>query len=725
MSRRGSTLLLVVMLLAIISVLLWTLDRAISSEIRMKYGQIPQWQANIAADSMSTAYLYYLKSGETAGSIPGIDRLKKYLECPVRVRKELVVRDDLPPTFRFQFRADCVINMKARNTAGFIYFRQNYTDYLLSSSSDMILAGIPQQSRFFIGPVFAGGNLILRDGGHQFFVRPSWQTTAILAMKKIFFFDQWKDYREKLKETVKQTGSMTVEEKKMADKEKELLAKVSRLIEPIYVGTADFKIRTDSPLKKVTSRLFLNEEWEKIQKGGESPLIKTGLPEATRLSPPAFGPMFTYARQRVDEDFYFRNISGNNGGAIRFPNGHLIEKRLIGIGNGLNLSFNLPSGNSPVYRVFLKDIDRILTEGPAPEFTKLDPVKDLEGMLDRDFTINKRVLTFKKPSEKIMLNLPEDAFDTVGEIRVRGPSGSSFSAARDINKIYFEYLGNARELTDQDFRMEESRGVMRIMNPELFGHLWVSIGTTDGVKRTYHAAVNIAEVIYLNGKRTEAKAVPGAVVFSKTPPPGLEIQIMILRPRIFVEKLAPAYHTGVYIDRDVEAVTLDLSRLFPSPSYGLILSEVPLYIFGTPSRRLTIMSTQDVYIGDINEGEEDGHFVLVATPGMIWAQREKKSLEIRRVIALSGGDGIYINTSNDPYFYERRNTEKSIFTGSVYFSGEARNLYYYPDMATGDAYYYHPGRQADFNFFYEQDLQKSELMPYLMPESIRIISRVR
>lgn len=60
-------------------------------------------------------------------------------------------------------------------------------------------------------------------------------------------------------------------------------------------------------------------------------------------------------------------------------------------------------------------------------------------------------------------------------------------------------------------------------------------------------------------------------------------------------------------DELVKAVTIDLSTITESnyPKDGVIFSEVPLIVFGIPQKKITIVSLENVYVGNINASYRD------------------------------------------------------------------------------------------------------------------------
>ncbi len=714
---------------AFMTALFWVLMDFIANAERHVKSRIPEISSTLAANSVVSYWLYYRKSGQRNFDIDEREALNDYiLPCKV-VHDVTSQRDELGgafPLYEIRARAKCPPFIRNYgHTAKLSFVEQRYTDYLLASMQDLVLAGIPQEGRFFLGPIYTGGNLVVKDGGHHFFVKRSWNTLPLLVGKEIKFWDKWRDYRQELASRAKrasEAGSMR--ERKARQKEIELIQKVSQLIEPVFVGYGNFNYLKRYPLTRVSGKRQLPEEYDRFLERGFSRYFKTNLPNAGKLSRLAFGPIYSYGRSQVDEDFYIKSTNNNNGERVTFANGHLLEKRLIGIGNGIKRSFALPRGKNPVTRVFLRDVSSFVQRGEnVPGLQKVHPVKDLEGVARNEFNINKGILTFQRSNKRIRLALPKSAFDEVGHIRFRSAGQSAFARAREIQNLYLEYLGNFRRLDPGQFRIDDEKGLLYILEPKIHQAMWVRIGVTDGIRRSYRAPINLAEVVYLGGRVADARVVPGSVVFNSTPARGQQIHAMVLRPRLYAQKNPPSYQIGVFIDRDVEALALDLGRIFPTPTYGLIVSEVPLLIYGTPTRPYTIICTKDVYVSDINPKLESRSFVSIISRGMIWGQRQQKSIKLNRVILFSEADGIYLNVSADPYVGSLSETEKSVFLGSAFLQGTLKNLYYYPESSTKDGYYYHPGRQADFNFFYDESLQEEELHPVFTPTSFRVVKR--
>jgi len=147
-------------------------------------------------------------------------------------------------------------------------------------------------------------------------------------------------------------------------------------------------------------------------------------------------------------------------------------------------------------------------------------------------------------------------------------------------------------------------------------------------------------------------------------------------------------------DQWVDFVSLDLSKLDEDnwPKYGLIFADVPLFVSGIPKKKITIVSTKDVYLGSINYSYWNSSGIWVPSPYTMGDERANP------VAVISGGQ-IYVdfqeNTDRSLHpiseLTELHSTD-AVFAvrnlNKVIFYSQTDNLYYSEGTASNRTFMY-------------------------------------
>jgi len=150
----------------------------------------------------------------------------------------------------------------------------------------------------------------------------------------------------------------------------------------------------------------------------------------------------------------------------------------------------------------------------------------------------------------------------------------------------------------------------------------------------------------------------------------------------------------VCTDQWVDYVGLYLSQLDEDnwPKYGLIFAEVPLFITGVPKKKITIVSTKDVYLGSINYSYWNNASAWVPCPYVMGDERANP------VAVISAGQ-VYIsfqeNTNKDLYpaseIMRSQGTNSKLVVrnlNKVIFYSQTDNLFYCDGTPNNHSYIY-------------------------------------
>ncbi len=239
-----------------------------------------------------------------------------------------------------------------------------------------------------------------------------------------------------------------------------------------------------------------------------------------------------------------------------------------------------------------------------------------------------------------VVELPQEAWDNLGEIVLRGKDVSLVSEAEDV--LAFRLGEREYYFSESDFVYERARGILRIISGEFFRRHVVDVATADGWSREFGVpSVRGNVMVYIDGKRVwNYQRTSTRIVFEQAPLAGSKIQIVRGVENFSLYKKPPASDDGIFAEPVERCVVLDLDDVYNPPENGVIYSTVPLIVRGTAKQRLCIVSEGSLYLGDINP--QGGEPVALVSRAGVWLLQEDGSPRIlRRVAIISPLKGIY------------------------------------------------------------------------------------
>jgi hypothetical protein len=103
---------------------------------------------------------------------------------------------------------------------------------------------------------------------------------------------------------------------------------------------------------------------------------------------------------------------------------------------------------------------------------------------------------------------------------------------------------------------------------------------------------------------------------------------------------------NIFVDPYFKVAKIDLSNISTFPKRGVIFSEVPLLVYGTPKQAVTLVSTQDIYLRSINEEDASGRRLEDDDPQA-------------HPVGIVSAKGIFIDFSADRYLNYNNNIKDS------------------------------------------------------------------
>jgi len=401
-----------------------------------------------------------------------------------------------------------------------------------------------------------------------------------------------------------------------------------------------------------------------------------------KMSYPHFKNRFgTLVSMAAPSDKYFGENSSQFQ-RIGIENFKLLEKDFIGVGTGRQSLFHYKPRNRKIRSVYLRKVK----QGQLVESVFLDPLADADSIGNRFFTARMGVLHLTGFGTRIFLQLQKSSYKDYGKIYYGTPERSYCSIDNPLQKFY---IGKISEMQDyregEDYHVNTFKKTLTFTSRDFltkYYHVLDERGNGSRMGFSLPAGINVVNA-YVNGKSTLFyKKIGNDIFFGNPPPDGASIAIMKLTPRIFGLKNPPSAGVGVFIDKIVKPLRIDLTRLKKYPKNNVLVTDQLVYVTGVASHPITIVSKKDIYIDNINRGAQNPSAVGIISGGLVWVVNNKSGANINtRVYIETQGERIYTTFTEKPRNkYDRRlNKRMAYIIGSVHLGCKVKNGYFnYP-----------------------------------------------
>lgn len=342
------------------------------------------------------------------------------------------------------------------------------------------------------------------------------------------------------------------------------------------------------------------------------------------------------------------------------------EKELIAFGDGFSTSYD--AGTDNVKNVYLKKTFQNYKYQNIFS-TEYSYYYGAENK-NKYFQTENGILYLKASMRTVPILLPEETFRIFGRFYLSGEDWSMISRDERIANLYFNRAQpNSELLNGIDYELYFHQKYISILSEAFYKrHTWL-IGTGTGTKFSFPVGnLKGRNYIYNDGQRTTAFSGYGNTLVFNTPPAnGAMILGMNDPPQIYFRKSPPDENTGIFIDRVDNAVIIDLSEIQNYPEHGVIISTFPVYVKGTASQPIAIISSEAIYVESINEQPDSEPVMLVSRTG-VWIYRLSQATTtpaLHKVFIYSPLKGLYTITDTG----EWSDTPINIY-GTVIFNYE-------------------------------------------------------
>ena len=387
-----------------------------------------------------------------------------------------------------------------------------------------------------------------------------------------------------------------------------------------------------------------------------------------------------YSSLLAQSEPQFRFLNGDRGSlkSVMIPNSKLLAKDLIGVGNGSSFIFPYTPRARKIQQIYFKKV----RNGQPLDSIRIDPVADADSIGFRFFNARMGRLYLPAGSSKVYLQLQKDAYSSLGRVQYGTINRSYCSVDHPFAKFYLDTISELQPYIEgTHYRVDYLHKEIEFLDSDLIAKYYSFLSERgDGQKLGFTVPLSLRyKYVYVNGKLDEGVKREGETLFFSTPPPNNAlIGFLVKEPRLYGLRQVPPAGVGVFVDKIVRALRVDLGQMQHYPSKGLIVSDQPLYVTGSASFPVTIVSSKDVYIDNINRSADDPKPVGIVSGKAVWVHNVTMKSNInKRVYIFSQADRLYTTTMGSPKSVVNKSYLKGvgIVVGSVHLAGQIENSY--------------------------------------------------
>ncbi len=385
------------------------------------------------------------------------------------------------------------------------------------------------------------------------------------------------------------------------------------------------------------------------------------------------------------------------------------EKELLAVGTGSATRFD--AYGRKFHHVYIKSP---ISGGELQNIPSID-YSYFVGYNNRTqfYGVERGTLILKASEQPLSILLPDEAYQRFGTFYLKGTDWSYMSASEMMDQIYFNSVQPFdRLLPGVDFYYHPQDRSIEIISEQFFRKHTDTLGYGSGNQSTFSFNNYGGRVyIYQGWNRTSGfTSFLGNLVFDAPPPNGVPVRALINPPILFMKKAPPPEGSGVFVDHSEQALILDLDEIQNYPQNGVILANYPLLIKGKAEQPLAIISSENIYIQNLNPDQNGEPVMLISRRG-VWVYRKTDQSEnqIHGALIYSPLKALYTVLETGDF----ANPPVSIH-GSAVFTGE---------------YYWGTMDQALFakNYFYDiripEYMKKMPFSLFPLPVEIQTIRR--
>lgn len=266
----------------------------------------------------------------------------------------------------------------------------------------------------------------------------------------------------------------------------------------------------------------------------------------------------------------------------------------------------------------------------------------------------------------VEIPLSPEAFKEPFKIKLNTKDLKIVSRYRKIIGIYLDNTND--NLLNNGVILKD--GNIEIQSDDVKERYYVFLGIGDGIRNKFRISKDInPQKVYVGGKEVGGFFVENFELVLQNPPAeGEEILIMKKIPKIFIQKSLPPNGIYLFSDKTENCAVIDFDKIQNLPKNKIIFSYLPLIVRGSPNESVIVISTENVYIDNINNTQNPKTVAIISSKGVFLSETTEA---IRNVIIVSRLDGLYRIT---PFRIDDISMERSKWVfGTVILTGELMN----------------------------------------------------
>jgi len=325
-------------------------------------------------------------------------------------------------------------------------------------------------------------------------------------------------------------------------------------------------------------------------------------------------------------------------------NDALFYKQLLTKGDGITTKFHLIRDVIPrINNIYLQKVDQEISgKTLLPERTSLS-----RGGA-RQFKVIDGGKTLILPDEKQAIEVKVSPGILIKR-NIYALAGNDYSYLSESCRLSEVYINNRRVSPGFDYNYDAKKKQLHLLHPRNM----VYLRKGDGFTKRFSFSGKKPVIVFLGDAAAKGYSVSGnAIVFRKAPVYDTKIYYLTTFPKITIYKKAPAVNVGIFMDKNVDCVKIELDKLAYASSFVLRL-RCPALISGRSRIPITIIAEDDVYLDSIVAHENVPVSIYARR---IWIRKQCKKLE-----------QVFLYTEADRLYYLSDASQSYSLKGSLVF----------------------------------------------------------
>lgn len=358
--------------------------------------------------------------------------------------------------------------------------------------------------------------------------------------------------------------------------------------------------------------------------------------EIEKINTISLNSLYNLFRER-DEAIYINKY--DNYKTMEIINEKLNVKHFINMGNSRSSAFRAYTYNN-IKNIYFKKLGDIM-----PVEMILNPYDTIDTMgIEKNFIFKNKEIILNSDDQKVKIEIEGNISDL-----------NKFSYA-SATKIYASIDRNIKDVYLKDKKLYDGNQIMinrKERTISFFNPSFTKLLNKGNGRRTkFDYNINIKNPVIFTGRErnTGFKIENNKIIFDVAPGYNQPIWYYKYLPEIYVTKGYPAYGVGIFTDKRVKCVYLNISKFGRDV---LFVSDLPVLVEGNISADITILSLNDIYLRNISS--KVSRRSLKVYGRIVWLDMQNRdTFKAANIYIYTEADGIYC--VNDGYKEKAKKT---------------------------------------------------------------------